>query len=48
MLKKIDENISHGDIDIAHRLGKLNNKAPNTTIRFVSTRTRNNIYRERY
>ena len=29
MLKKIDENISHHDIDIAHRLGKLRtNKTP--------------------
>ena len=48
MLKKIDENISHEDIDIAHRLGKSKaNKTLNIIVRFVSRRTRNNIYKER-
>ena len=48
VLKKIDENISHEDIDIAHRLGKSKtNKIPNIIVRFVSRRTRNNIYKER-
>jgi len=46
VLKKIDENISH-DTDIAHRLSKSKtNKTPNITVRFVSRRTRNNIYKE--
>ena len=46
VLKKIDENISHDDI--AHRLGKSKtNKTPNIIVRFVSRRTRNNIYKER-
>ena len=45
--KKIDENISHDDIDIAHRVGKSKtNKTPNI-VRFVSRRTRNNIYNEK-
>ena len=40
VLKKIDENISHDDIDIAHRLGKSKtNKTPNIIVRFVSRRT---------
>jgi len=48
VLKKIDENISHDDIDIAHRLGKSKaNKTPSIIVRFVSRRTRNNIYKER-
>ena len=48
VLKKIDENISHDDIDIAHRLGKSKtNKTHNIIVRFVSRRTRNNIYKER-
>ena len=47
MLKKIDENISQDDIDIAHRLGKSKtNKTLNIIVRFVSRRTRNNIYKE--
>ena len=48
VLKNFYENISHDDIDIAHRLGKLKtNKIPNIIVRFVSRRTRNNIYTER-
>ena len=48
MLKEIDENISHDDIDIAHSLGKSKtNKTPNIIVRFASRRTRNNIYKER-
>jgi len=48
VLKKIDENTSHHDIDIAHRLGKSKtNKTSNIIVRFVSRRTRNNIYKER-
>jgi len=48
VLKKIDENISHDDIDIAHRLDKSKtNKTPNIIVRFVSRRTRNNKYKER-
>jgi len=40
--------MSHDDIDIAHRLGKSKaNKTPNIIVRFVSRRTRNNIYKER-
>ena len=47
VLKKIDENISHDDTDIAHELGKSKtNKTPNI-VSFVSRRTRNNIYKER-
>ena len=48
VLKKIDENILHDDIDIAQRLGKSKtNNTPNIIVRFVSRRTRNNIYKER-
>ena len=48
VLKKTDENISHDVIDIAHRLGKSKtNKTANIIVRFVSRRTRNNIYKER-
>jgi len=48
VLKNIEENISHDDIDIAHRLGKSKtNKTPNIIVRFVFRRTRNNIYKER-
>ena len=48
VLKKIDENLSHDDIYIAHRLGKSKtNKTPNIIVRFVSRRTRNNIYKEK-
>ena len=47
-LKKIDENISHQDIDVVHRLGKSKkNKTPNIIVRFISRKTRNNIYKER-
>ena len=45
-LKKIDENISHQDIDVVHRLGKLK-KTTNIIVRFISRKTRNNIYKER-
>ena len=48
VLKKFDENISHDDIDISHRLGKSKtNKTPTIIVRFVSRRTRKNIYKER-
>ena len=48
VLKKIVENISHDDIDIAHRLGKSKtNKTPNIIVRFVFRRTRSNIYKEK-
>jgi len=48
VLQKIVENISHHDIDIAHRVGKSKTKKiPNIIVRFVSRRTINNIYRER-
>jgi len=48
VLKKIDENISHQDIDVVHRPGKLKkNKTPNIIVRFISRKTRNNIYKER-
>ena len=48
VLKKIDENTSHQDIDGVHRLGKLNkNKTPNIIVRFISRKTRNNIYKKR-
>ena len=48
VLKKTDENISHHDIDIAHRLGESKtSKTPDIILRFVSGRTRNNIYKEK-
>jgi len=40
--------MSHQDIDVVHRLGKLKkNKTPNIIVRYVSRKTRNNIYKER-
>jgi len=33
VLKKIDENISHQDIDVVHGLGKSKNKTPNIIVR---------------
>ena len=48
VLKKIDGNISHQDIDVVHRLGiSKKNKTPNIIVRFISSKTRNNIYKER-
>jgi len=46
VLKKIDENISHQDSDVIHRLG-ASKKTPNIIVRFISRKTRNNIYKER-
>jgi len=47
VLKKIDENISQEDIDVAHRLGKSKKKNPNIIVKFISRKNRNNIYEER-
>ena len=48
VLKKIDENISHQDIDVVHRLVKSKkNKTPNIIVRFISRKTRNIVYKER-
>jgi len=35
VLKKIDENISHQNIDVVHRIGKLK-KNPSINVRFIS------------
>jgi len=36
VLKKIDENISHEDIDVAHRLGKSKETKPPTSLSDLS------------
>jgi len=47
VLKKLDENISHHDTGVVHRLGKSkNNKTHNNVDRFISRKTRNNTYKE--